>query len=305
MTVQKKQILIVAMAALVPIVGLYFYMASGDDAPAGSEVAETQSGEEDAQLAPADGHSSASEGHAATKPGSATGTGAGSAATVPAPQEEKSSSGFFGFFKSKEAPIPSAPGTTGGAASPSTSSGEGSPQAAAPSGLPGEFMGKGEELEPGSVAATGPACVSVEFKSKDGSLKGKRHELVFQDSLPNKKGLCIQVDGKAVSFEVASAGTKAIVDRKILRAKTKVTAIYCKNEKECALKCPKVEEDFWDSVSTVSNEAEVTGFAASESQEEKALQKELVALSEVLKSQPEAPEYAQWVVASQRPVPCE
>jgi hypothetical protein len=300
MTVQKKHILIFSLAALVPVAGIAIYMSSGDETPDETVLSEGQLGEESAQ-----------GGNVPGVEGLSTGGSTGQAALAPQ-AEPKSSGGFFGFFKSKESAAPSGPMIPGGGSGANTGASTGAGSAAtttgqvegAPSGLPGEFMGKGDTALSGDLAPKGPKCVSVEFKSKDASLKGKRHELVFQDALPSKKAVCIQVDGKSVSFEVASKGVRAIVDRKILRAKTKVTAIYCKNEKDCALKCPKIEEDFWDSVSAVSNEAEVTGFAGQESQEEKALQKELVALSEVLKSQPETPDYAQWVVASQRPVDC-
>ncbi len=147
-------------------------------------------------------------------------------------------------------------------------------------------------------------CLKAKFKSETKKIKGKLQELSLDDLNFNKNKFCVFVDGKPVDYEQVKKGTLRL-DWTLAEDQANVTALFCNKGQKCNLVCPKVEKDFWDTIGDEGSKATLSaGFADKVTSEEKALQKELKELKDVLNRKPSKALVAQWKVDSSVGVQC-
>ena len=161
-----------------------------------------------------------------------------------------------------------------------------------------------EDNQPEILAVKKDPCLKSEFKSDTSRIKGKLQELTLKNVKVKKNKFCVFVDGKPVEYSITKKGNLRL-DWKLSQNKAEITALYCNEGKKCDLVCPEIEKDFWDTIGESKTEEASVGFSDSATSEERALQKELKELKDVLNRKPAKAVVALWKVDSSVGVQCQ
>ncbi|MEO5666640.1 MAG: hypothetical protein ABIR96_01140 [Bdellovibrionota bacterium] len=146
-------------------------------------------------------------------------------------------------------------------------------------------------------------CQAVDLKSDVTEIKGHLNEFRLGRTLSSTDPLCVMVDGKSVSYTKLKDG-RVRIEWKIAKSSSKVSATFCSDGVKCHVNCPEPEKDFWDTIGSNDAATVGTGFADTETANDKDLQKEIKALKDVLNRKPAEAPVANWTVVAQHDSLC-
>lgn len=146
-------------------------------------------------------------------------------------------------------------------------------------------------------------CQVADLKSEVKETKGYLHEFQLDRTLSQAEPLCVMVEGKSVAHTRLKDG-RVRIDGRISRGSAKVSAIFCTEGVKCQVSCPEAEKDFWDTLGADDQASVGSGFADSDTAEDRELQKEIKALKDVLSRKPTEAPVAQWKIVAQHDSSC-